>query len=91
MRKIRKDLRNVFECSAIRAAVQARKSSSGGCATPVDLTQQSVPNLNIENLFTPPSVEENSIGFELLLEYTASDYPAGDPRQICRAARPLAL
>jgi hypothetical protein len=45
-------------------------SFDGGCPTPVDLTQQSVVNLNIENLFTPPSVEDNSIGFETLTGYT---------------------
>jgi hypothetical protein len=41
----------------------------GGCPTPVDLTQQSTLNLNIENLFTPPPIEENSIGFENLVNY----------------------
>jgi hypothetical protein len=42
----------------------------GGCPLPVDLTQQSVFYLNIENLFTPPSIVENSIGFQTLLDYT---------------------
>jgi hypothetical protein len=36
----------------------------------VDLTQPSELNLDIENLFTPPPIEENSIGFETLLGYT---------------------
>jgi hypothetical protein len=44
-------------------------SFDGGCPMPVDLTQESMLNLNIENLFTPPPVEENSIGFEKLLDY----------------------
>jgi hypothetical protein len=43
-----------------------------GCPLPVDLTQQSVLNLDIENLFTPPSIEENSIGFQTLLNYPNS-------------------
>ena len=37
----------------------------GGC-TQVDLTQPSLLNLNIQNLSTPPSVVENSIGFQTL-------------------------
>jgi hypothetical protein len=40
-----------------------------GCPHPVDLMQKSVLNLNIENLFTPPPLEENSIGFETLVNY----------------------
>jgi hypothetical protein len=47
-------------------------SFDGGCPVPVDLTQQSTLNLSIENLFTPPPVEENSIGFEKLLDYPNS-------------------
>jgi hypothetical protein len=43
-----------------------------GCPTPVDLTQSSVLNLIIESLFTPPSVQENSIGFETLINYPNS-------------------
>jgi hypothetical protein len=38
---------------------------------PVTLTKDSVVNLNIENLFTPASIVENSIGFQIL--------PAGYP------------
>lgn len=37
---------------------------------PVDLTQSSTLKLNIENLFTTPSIEQNSIGFETLDGYT---------------------
>jgi hypothetical protein len=44
-------------------------SFDGGCPNPVDLTQQSHVYLNIENLFTPFPIEENSIGFETLLDY----------------------
>jgi hypothetical protein len=40
-----------------------------GCPVPINLMQSSVLNLNIENLFTPPSIEENSIGFETLINY----------------------
>jgi hypothetical protein len=47
-------------------------SFDAGCPVPVDLTQQSVLNLNVENLFTPPSIEENSIGFQTLLDYPNS-------------------
>ena len=40
-----------------------------GCPVPINLMQESVLNLNIENLFTPPSIEDNSIGFENLINY----------------------
>jgi len=40
-----------------------------GCPVPINLMLKSVLNLNIENLFTPPSIEENSIGFETLINY----------------------
>jgi hypothetical protein len=40
-----------------------------GCPVPINLMQKSVLNINIENLFTPPSIEENSIGFETLINY----------------------
>jgi len=43
-----------------------------GCPLPVDLTRKSVLNLNIDKLFTPPPIEENSIGFQTLLNYPNS-------------------
>jgi hypothetical protein len=41
----------------------------GGCPVPVDLRQTSALYLNIKNLFTPPSIQVNSIGFENLMDY----------------------
>ena len=41
-------------------------SPRDGSCTPVDLTQPSLVNLYIENLSTPPSVVQNSIGFQTL-------------------------
>jgi hypothetical protein len=43
-------------------------TSSVACSSsmPVNLLRSSTLNLNIENLVTPPSMEENSIGFETL-------------------------
>jgi len=45
-------------------------SFDAGCPVLVDLTQSSMLNLKIENVFTPRSIEQNSIGFETLNGYT---------------------
>jgi hypothetical protein len=42
------------------------RSSSGYADSQVDLTQPSLLSLNIQNLSTPPSVVQNSIGFQTL-------------------------
>jgi hypothetical protein len=49
---------------------------TGGCPA-IDLTQPSVVNLQIENLFTPPSVIDNSIGFQTLPAGFTYDFPVG--------------
>ena len=49
---------------------------TGGCPA-IDLTQPSVVNLNIENVFTPQSIVQNSIGFQRLPAGFSYDFPAG--------------
>ncbi len=43
--------------------------------TPVDLTQSSVLNLNIENLCTPAPIQKNSIGFLTIQAGFTSEFP----------------
>jgi hypothetical protein len=48
---------------------------SGGCP-PIDLTLPSEVHLKIENLFTPQSIIQNSIGFQILPAGFTYDFPA---------------
>jgi uncharacterized protein (TIGR03437 family) len=60
--------RNIFVEDAPRVLFSLKILPSGTCAEcislPVDLSQPSVLNLNLENVFTPASTLENSIGFQ---------------------------
>jgi hypothetical protein len=49
---------------------------TGGCPA-IDLTLPSVVNLQIENVFTPQSTVDNSIGFQTLPAGFTYDFPAG--------------
>ncbi|HLX00199.1 MAG TPA: hypothetical protein VKR82_16280 [Candidatus Acidoferrales bacterium] len=50
---------------------------SGGCPA-IDLTLPSEVNLKIENLFTPQSIIQSSIGFQILPAGFTYDFPAGN-------------
>jgi hypothetical protein len=52
---------------------------TGGCPA-IDLTLPSIVNLKIENVFTPQSVVQNSIGFQTLPAGFSYFFPAGTPQ-----------
>jgi hypothetical protein len=58
------------------------KGLVGGVCPAVNLTLPSVVNLKIENVFTPQSIQQNSIGFQTLPKGFTYDFPAGTPNEL---------
>jgi hypothetical protein len=58
------------------------KGLVGGVCPPVDLTLPSTVNLKIENVFTPQSIQQNSIGFQTLPAGFSYVFPTGTPPHV---------